>query len=64
MKNIKLIDARKRAGLTQVEVAEKAKIAEVSYQRIEYGAQRPIVDTALLIAKALNSSVEELFSQE
>ena len=61
MKNIKLIDARKRAGLTQVEVAEKAKVTVTSYQRIEYGTQKPSLDTAFLIAKALNSTVDELF---
>lgn len=61
MKNIKLIEARKKAGLTQVEVAKRSKISEISYQRIEYGTQRPSIDTAFLIADAVNSTVEELF---
>ncbi len=61
MKNIKLVDARKKAKLTQVEVAKMAKISEISYQRIEYGTQRPSIDTAFLIADAVNSTVEELF---
>jgi len=61
MKNTKLIEARKKQGLTQVEVAEKAKISEVSYQRIEYGTQRPSLDTAILIARAVKSTVEKLF---
>jgi len=61
MKNQKLIEARKKAGLTQVEVAKRANISEISYQRIEYGKQRPIIDTAFLIADAVNSTVEELF---
>lgn len=51
----------RKSGLTQVQVADKANITEISYQRIEYGTQRPSLDTAILIAKALNSSVEELF---
>ena len=63
MKNLKLIKARKKAGLTQIEVATKAKISEISYQRIEYGTQRTSIDTAFLIADAVNSTVEELFSQ-
>lgn len=63
MKNLKLVNARKKAGLTQVQVAKQAKISEVSYQRIEYGKQRPTVDTAILIANAVDSSVEELFRQ-
>lgn len=63
MKNLKLIKARKKAGLTQIEVATKAKISEISYQRIEYGTQRTSIDTAFLIADAVNSTVEELFRQ-
>ena len=63
MKNLKLIKARKKAGLTQIEVATKAKISEISYQRIEYGTQRTTIDTAFLIADAVNSTVEELFRQ-
>ena len=57
MKNLKLIKARKKAGLTQIEVATKAKISEISYQRIEYGTQRTSIDTAFLIADAVNSTV-------
>lgn len=63
MKNLKLIKARKKAGLTQIEVATKAKISEINYQRIEYGTQRTSIDTAFLIADAVNSTVEELFRQ-
>lgn len=61
MKETKLKTTRETEGLTQVQVAEKAKISEISYQRIEYGNQLPNVKTAKLIAKALNSTVEELF---
>ena len=35
MKNIKLIEARNKTGLTQVQVAEKAKITPICYQRYE-----------------------------
>ena len=59
--NNQLKKARKNVGLTQVEVAEKANITEVSYQRIEYGLQRPSLTTAILIAQALQTTVEELF---
>ena len=61
MKNKKLIEAREKAGLTQVQVAIKANISETSYQRYEYGKRVPKADTANLIAKILNSTVEELF---
>lgn len=59
--NIKLKQARKKTGLTQVQVAEKANITEVCYQRYEAGERVPRADIAKLIARALNSTVEELF---
>ncbi len=59
--NYRLKQIRKKSGLTQVQVAKKANITEISYQRIEYGTQRPSLTTALLIAQALNTTVEELF---
>jgi Predicted transcriptional regulators len=48
-------------GLTQVAVAHKAQISERYYQRLEAGASKPTVGKAELIAKTLNSTVEELF---
>lgn len=59
--NTHLKNARKKTGLTQVQVAEQANISETSYQRIEYGQQQPSLITALLIAKALNTTVEQIF---
>ena len=59
--NSKLKDARKRVDLTQVQVAEKACVAERMYQEYEYGKRKPGVETAIRIAKILNSTVEELF---
>lgn len=59
--NIKLQKAREKTGLTQVEVAKQAGITVGCYQRYEYGDRIPRADTAILIAKALNSTVEELF---
>ncbi len=60
MKNNKLVAARKKAGLTQKFVAEKVGISVVSYQRIEYG-QGPSLQTAFLIAEALNTTVDQLW---
>lgn len=60
-KKTKLQIAREKTGFTQVEVAEKAEITVVCYQRYEYGIRIPKADTAKLIARALNSTVEELF---
>lgn len=60
-KETKLKTTRNKTGLTQVEVAEKAKVTPVCYQRYESGQRLPRVDTAKLIAKALGSTVEDLF---
>lgn len=60
-KRVKLVKAREKEGLTQVEVANKAKISERYYQQVEAGTSSPTVDIAKLIAQALNSTVEELF---
>lgn len=55
------IAREKLPGLTQVEVATKAKISGRYYQKLEAGTSRPNAATAKLIAQALNSTVEELF---
>ena len=47
--------------LTQQQVAERAGITVRNYQSIEKGTQNPRATTALLIANALNTTVEELF---
>lgn len=52
MKNIKLIERRNKTGLTQVEVAAKAGVTEVSYQRYEAG-RTPKVDIAIRIADTI-----------
>ena len=59
--NIKLKEKREKSALTQMEIAEKANISLMSYQRYETGKRVPNVETAKLIAKILNSTVEELF---
>ena len=59
--NIKLKNVRQKNGLTQEELAKKANITTRSYQRIEKGVQDPKTTTAILIAQALNTTVEELF---
>lgn len=52
MKNIKLIERRSKAGLTQVQVAKKADIAERAYQNYEAG-RMPKADIAIRIADAV-----------
>lgn len=59
--NNNLKQYRKNAGLKQVHIAKKARISVRNYQRIESGKQEPKVSVAILIAKALHTTVEELF---
>ena len=59
--NIKLKKARKKAGLTQAQIAQKVNISVRHYQSIEAGTSKSSVDIAKLIAQVLNSTVEDLF---
>ena len=57
----KLKEKRKEKGFMQMEIAKKAGISIMSYQRYESGKRVPDAIHAILIARALNSTVEELF---
>ncbi len=57
----KIKEVREKSCLTQVEVANQAEISPRQYQRYEAGESTPPYATMKLIAKALNSTVEELF---
>lgn len=52
---------RKRTGLTQNELAQKAGVSRRALSSIEKGVSIPSVEIALKIASALNASVEQLF---
>lgn len=49
--------ARKKRGLTQKQVADKAGIDSNTYSRIERGVQKPELDNALSIAKVLGVDI-------
>lgn len=55
---------RDKLGLTQNQVSDIAEITLRSYQNYEYSKRIPKVNIALDIAKALNTTVEELFSND
>ena len=57
----KLRAIREVSGKTQAEVAKEIGVSEQQYQRYEYGQRKPNVYTAIRIARALQSTVEELF---
>ena len=59
--NMALRAAREASGKTQAMVAKEVGIAESVYQRYEYDQNEPGVRTAIRIARALDSTVEELF---
>lgn len=59
--NNNLKKVREEKGLTQLEVAISSNITDRQYRRIEKGEQDPKTKTSILIAKTLNSTVEELF---
>lgn len=61
MKN-KIAEFRKKQNLTQPQLAEKAELTSYTLiQRYERGLRTPGVDIAIRLARALNTTVEELF---
>ena len=58
----KLKQRREELRLTQKNVAQKIGIAESAYQRYERGVREPSVSAAIKLAKALNTTVEYLYS--
>ena len=58
--NLKLYRQQK-IGLSQAKLAKMVAVSERHYQKIEYGLTKPNVEIALLLADALNTTVEELF---
>ena len=61
MKNETLITARRNSGKTQAQVAKEIGMIKTAYQRYEQGKVLPNVVTAIKIAKALNTTVEDLW---
>ncbi len=60
----RLAAARKRAGLSQHQLAERVGVQKLTVLRIEKGTSRPTVDVALAFARELGESVETLFGGE
>jgi len=58
----KLLEIRKKKGLTQIEVAEKAGLADRTYADIERGSANMRVETALRICQALNITPNEILT--
>jgi DNA-binding XRE family transcriptional regulator len=60
----RLREARRRAGLAQVELAQKTGIHAVTIANYERERHRPSLDHALALASALDTSVEHLFADD
>ena len=58
---MKLKAAREQSGKTQAQVAKEVGIKEQAYQKYAYDKSTPNVRTAIRIARAVGSSVEEIF---
>jgi len=52
---------RKRAGLSQERLAEKADLSPVFISRVECGKENISVDAAMRVAKAVGVRLQELF---
>ena len=52
---------RQQVGLSQKELAKKAGVSELAFQRYEYGNRVPDARTAIRIVKALGTTVEKLW---
>ncbi len=60
----RVAQARRAAGLTQPQLAEKVGTSRPTIARIEAGGHSPSVQVALAIARELGEPVETLFGGE
>jgi len=60
----KLLSFRKRMGLTQAEVAEKADVADRTYADIERGTVNMRIDTILKICQVLHITPDEILTDD
>lgn len=60
---IKLLNIRKRSGLTQSEVAEAAGLSDRTYADIECGTVNMRIETILRICTALHITPDEILTE-
>ncbi|MEE1314566.1 MAG: helix-turn-helix transcriptional regulator [Faecalimonas sp.] len=60
----KLFNIRKKAGLTQNEVAEAAGLSDRTYADIERGTVNMRIETILRICKALRITPDDILTEE
>ncbi|MBU3111957.1 helix-turn-helix transcriptional regulator [Clostridium lacusfryxellense] len=59
----KYLNLAKTKGKTVTEIIESSGIGRTSFYEIKSGKQVPKLDTAISIARALQTSLEEIFPQ-
>lgn len=59
-----LLNVRKKAGLTQAEVAEAAGLSDRTYADIERGSVNMKIETILHICEALHITPDEILTEE
>lgn len=59
-----LAAARRTAGLSQAELALRIGTAKSTIARVESGTMAPSLELALLVARELGESVEQVFGGE
>jgi len=55
--------ARKKKGLTQEELADRAGVSQSMINHIEKGRKKPSLDIAIAIAREFNTTVDALISR-
>lgn len=60
----RMLAARQRAGLTQIQLAERAGTRQATVSNIERGVARPTIELVERIARACGGSVAELWGEE
>ena len=53
-----ILDARIRAGMTQIELAEKSGISQADISRLEKGTRNPSIALLKRLAEAMDSSLK------
>jgi len=64
MKNMRLIQLREAANLTQEQLAEAIGVSQSMIARVEAGTREPKRAIKIALAKHLNASVEWLFYEQ
>lgn len=64
MENSRIIDERKKLGLSQAELASKLKISQKSISKYERGTRRPSYETLLAMSSIFGVSIDYLIGND